>query len=90
MPIPPKFRRVVIKGWKAQPTKSRDILITWSHEKKRKLHLHLNNTYDSQTWQGDNLGGGYHPPGHVKWSPGHCLLNTLKIFHGIVFIILTF
>ena len=37
------------------PTKSRDLLTTWLHDKEKALFLDFRITYGNQTWQSGNL-----------------------------------
>ena len=57
-PLASKFERVITYGWKTQPAKSYDLLITWSCEKFKNLYLYFNNTNGNQTWQGSDLEWG--------------------------------
>ena len=50
-----KFDMVVTYCWKTPPTKSCDLLITWSHDKCKILYLHFRNTYGCQIYQSGNL-----------------------------------
>ena len=50
-----KLSRVATCGGGTQPSKLRDLLITSSCDKFKKLHyLHLYNTYGHKIWESDN------------------------------------
>ena len=55
IPMTTKFGRLVTCSGRNPPSKSRDLLITWSRDKLKHLYMHFHNTYGHQTWQGDNL-----------------------------------
>ena len=55
IPMATKFDRLGTCIGGTSPSKSRDLLITWTVEKLKNLYLHFRNTYGHQTWQGGNL-----------------------------------
>ena len=50
-PIASKFERVISYGWKTQPAKSYDLLITWSYEKFKNISV-----LQQHQWQPDLAG----------------------------------
>ena len=57
-PMATTLGRVVAYVRKTPPTKVRDLLMTHSHKKCKRLYLHFHNTYGYQTWQSDDLRSG--------------------------------
>ena len=88
IPRASKFGRALTYGWRAQPSKSCDCLITWSCEKLKNVYLYFNNIYDSQTWQSRGLGLETLSPKSrqrlTKWLCGHFLLNVFKASVAII------
>ena len=67
IPMATKFGTLVPCSGGNPPSKSRDLLITWSRDKLKHLYLHFHNTYGHQTWQGGNLPLE-DPTYLVRWS----------------------
>ena len=55
IPMATKFDKLLTWSEGNPPSKSRDLLITWSRDKLKHLYLHFHNTYGHQTWHGGNL-----------------------------------
>ena len=55
IPMVTKLGRAVTCGGRTSPSKSSDLLITWSRDKFKKFILHFRNTYGYQTCQSGNL-----------------------------------
>ena len=63
--------------WRITPSKSPDILITWSRDKLKNLYLHFHNNYGHQTWQSSCLRLG-DPNCKVTWSFNNLVTWQIK------------
>ena len=76
IPKATKLGRVVTYGWKIPPTKSCDLLITWSSDKWKILQLRFHKTC-LPIWQSINLRLE-EPTNQVMWSFDHVVTWKIK------------
>ena len=62
------------------PTKSRDLLTTWLHDKEKALFLDFRITYGNQTWQSGNLERLYPLSHEIFWPCGYVTIEKRYIW----------